>query len=140
IQTSYLPNWLGVSLFLPEPAISPAVRLPASLPVPGVAGGVEDLRPLDFHNVNLAGLPEFCGRGLSTGGSLVSGDFSQIEFGGTGRMCAKGTEINVTGAGLGIRPSGAAALFELPAAAAGAWLVPPDLLPGDRRSEERRVG
>src|ERR1017187_10589246 len=48
-------------------------------------------------------------------------------------MCAKGTEINVTGAGLGIRPSGAAALFELLAAAAGAWLVPPDLLPGDRR-------
>src|ERR1035441_78477 len=65
--------------------------------------------------------------------ALVSGDFSQIEFGGTGRMCAKGTEINVTGAGLGIRPSGAAALFELLAAAAGAWLVPPDLLPGDRR-------
>src|ERR1039458_6787959 len=58
--------------------------------------------------------------------ALVSGDFSQIEFGGSGRMCAKGTEINVTGAGLGIRPSGAAALFELLAAAAGAWLVPPE--------------
>ena len=62
---------------------------------------------------------------------FVADGFSQIEFAGTGMMCAKATAISVVDVGMGARASGATALFVLLAAAARAGLIPPDLLPGD---------